>query len=214
MSSRQLWRLDGVRPDLAIDHEKISAGLARHLQHSGLSFLLVQVGGVQQSYIELEGCPSCHTGRCVPGCFTVLFQRLLAAAAPELRLHPVPRGLAPHPYTQLVYARPLTDATPLDASLVAPWPEAQLRVQWRTRSGRAVVAALLATGNGDTAPAAMLKAQGWHALWLPSSLARLRHQSKSLTALAALPFTAASPFAPYLLIGTAAEPAILTRPTP
>lgn len=154
------WRIDGYGPAAPIDHDKLVAGLARHLAHAPVWLLLAQIGTEQQSYVSLSGCAGCARAQCAPGCYVALLHRLLRAAAPQLRLHAVQRGLAPRPYSELVYARPGPDADPLDGRLLHPWPDARLILHWQPRRRGPAVAALLAVGGASDSALAALALRG------------------------------------------------------
>ncbi|NTV65694.1 MAG: hypothetical protein HGA65_19475, partial [Oscillochloris sp.] len=168
-TTRQLWRLDGALPP----HPAVlTDGLRLHLAHAPLTTVLVQIGDRRQSYVALAGCAGCTYDRCAPGCRVELLRRLLQQIAPAVCLHRVARGLATRPYTRVVLATPGSRPQPLDAALLAAWPEARLILTWRSARGRLAVGALLAVGADGPSPAVVLRGRGWRTWPMPAHLAR------------------------------------------
>jgi hypothetical protein len=162
MSTRSLWRIDGLEAGVSMDSEKLAAGLRLHLQHASLQTTLVQVGNIQRSYVALASCTGCARDTCEPGCYVALLRRLLHAAAPSLTLAPVSRGLRARPYTTFIICWPGKDAVALDGALLTTWPEARLSLHWtRAPHDGVAVGGLLAVADADTALRAVLREMGW-----------------------------------------------------
>jgi hypothetical protein len=171
MSTRLLWRIDGLEVSVPMDSEKLTSGLQLHLQHAPLQTTLVQIGEHQRAYVALVGCGGCAAAACRPGCYVALFRRLLHAAAPHLTLAPVARGLRPRPYATMLACWPGEEAGALDGGLLASWPEARLTLHWgRSRTGHQTVAGLLAMAGADTDPFPLLKHAGWRSIALAPPL--------------------------------------------
>ncbi len=127
------------------------------------------------------------------GCSAAYCTRL----PPPLTLRSVPRGLALRPYTRVVLATPGWHPQPLDADLLAAWPEARLVLTWRNRRSQTKVGALFAVGDDGPAPAVALRSRGWHAWIVPDRFVR----RWSRTALPTVPVgTAAHDLTPQLLL--------------
>lgn len=142
------------------DTSRLTASLQVHLAHCDLIAVLMQLGGRQQLYLSLIGCPGCTLGRCEPGCPRDLLSRALSRSLPGSRMHQIPGGLATRPYKQFALATPGATAQPLHGDLLTNWPEARLTVYWRSGKEPAV-GVLLATHEEGPAPATVLVEAGW-----------------------------------------------------
>ena len=63
--------------------------------------------------VSMRGCSGSAAGRHLPGCRVALLRRLLTVRWGPVALVPVPLGLAPQRYTQVVHARPTLRSMPL-----------------------------------------------------------------------------------------------------
>lgn len=189
--NHQLWRLDA-----AATTESLTTDLRAYLAHATLTTILVRIGDRTRAYLALDGCAGCVIGRCLPGCRTDLLRRALTAQGGGT-LTLVRDGLARRTYTRAVLACPLRDAQPLDAALLAAWPEARLTLAWRGGQGsRVMVGALLLTGAAGDAPTAALGARRWRAIALPTHVLLRRYH---LPIPPAPPLSVTWPGEPYLL---------------
>jgi hypothetical protein len=170
--TRTLWRLSGAAPTMMTQPQRLVEGLRLHLAQAALLTVLVQIGEQQRAYLALTGCPGCSRGQCQPGCSVDRLRQLLQTCFATVALHPVASGLAHRPYHHAVVAVPCWNAQPPDGSMLLPWPEARLQIQWlpgRTRTLRAAL--VFAVGGDGPDPASILKTRGWQPLWFRSLLA-------------------------------------------
>jgi len=188
-SLRTIWRIDGMTKTTAIDHARLAAGMRLHVIHSPLTTITMQIDAQQRSYLELEGCLGCLQSQCRIGCPAALFRRLFESCAPEATLIAVapPQGLACRPYTRSVFAWPDARAQPIESTLLHPWADARLMVQWRRYGAHICGSALLLARADGPDPAGVLRKRNWHALALPMRLV-LRYFQQSMPP--ALPFGA------------------------
>lgn len=213
MEHPTLWRIDNGAPAGAIDHARLMTGLGTHIAHSPLTTMTQRIGAQQRWYVGLEGCGGCVYDQCRIGCPAALFRRLFRACVPGQALQPLapPQGLARRPYTRGVFAWPDARSTPLD-SLLDPWEDARLLVNWRCYGGWMCVSALLLTGPDGPDSAQAFRAQRWRTLALPAwMIARWNAAAKEPT----LPFGAPWRRAPFLLLpsaGSQAEEVALEPP--
>ncbi|MBX0331081.1 hypothetical protein K2Z83_25855 [Oscillochloris sp. ZM17-4] len=169
------WRISDPAALSAGDQTTLATGLRYHLAVASLHSALVQVGGRQQAYLSLAGCPGCATDRCDMGCRTDLLRRVLRAAGGQAgHLERVAEGLTTQGYRAFLWAWPAQpEADPIDGSLLAGWPRARLVAQWRKMGRqRLQVSALIALGGDADGPplAPRLAAQGWGAQPVPALL--------------------------------------------
>lgn len=167
MSFQQhLWAVEHTPPGIT-NERTLSDALRVHIgQRSGtLTSIVVQIGEHQKTYLQLSGCDLCHQDRCVPGCRTALFRRILKSSLPNTTLRLVSGGLMPRPYTRWYGAWPTATAEPLDAQFLHSWQgDARLTLQWNQRQwpvNGLVVHAVLAVGADGPDPRPMLEAKGW-----------------------------------------------------
>jgi hypothetical protein len=198
---KQLWGLTRT----ATPGERMTNGLSYHLRVSELMTVLMKVGDQVQSYVLLDGCKGCRSGRCETGCRTDLLRRSLEN---DSALRQVIHGLQPRPYTRRVLAWPGKSAQPLSVTLLNEWEEARLTIHyhpWPFGKGKIAAVALLLVGEGETNPKAVLREQGWNAvalpLWLPFYQPKAVPQS--------LPFGQPYPHPPLLLFPDGQEIALL-----
>jgi len=180
-SLRTIWRIDSMTATTAIDHARLADGLRLHVAHSPLTTVAMQIADRQQCYVVLDGCPGCLTEQCRIGCRAALFRRLLATCIVGVDLSAIapPQGFARRPYGHGALAQPGPDAQSLDATLLRPWHEARLLVQWTATKRAMRSSALLLTSEEDPDPAAQLRAAGWMPLPLSTRLV-LRYFQRSM----------------------------------
>src|SRR6266508_6057742 len=169
MSHRTLWRIDDTADTIAIDHERLAAGMRLHVIHSPLTTVTMQIDAQQRSYLVLEGCAGCLRDQCCVGCPAALFRRLFQSCAmgATLTAVPLPQGLACRPYTRGGFAWPDTHAQPLDSTLLRPWTDARLMIHWRRYGAHICGSALLLASADGSDPSSALHERNWHALALP-----------------------------------------------
>lgn len=155
-----LWRLDGAAKHTFQNPARLATSLRVHLAHHDVIAVLMQLGGRQQLYLSLAGCPGCALGRCEAGCPRDLLGRALSRCFPGARMHAVPGGLASRPYRRLVCATPGRQPIPFDGAWLHNWPEARLVVHWRRGAQLRVGAQLSVPADGPPPQALMLEA-GW-----------------------------------------------------
>jgi hypothetical protein len=167
MSGQQhLWAVEHTPPGIT-NERTLSDALRVHIaQRNGtLTSMVVQIGDHQKTYVQLSGCDRCRQERCVPGCRTALFRRILKSGLPNTTLRLVSGGLMPRPYTRWYGAWPTATAEPLDGHLLHSWQDdARLTLQWNQRQWPAQgvsVHAVLAVGATGPDPRPILEAKGW-----------------------------------------------------
>jgi hypothetical protein len=160
------WRL---KWDAGIDRAKLDTGIARHLAVAPLQTMLVQRAGVQRSYLLAPGCASCSggQGRCVPGCYVQLMQRL-ARASGGPRLERINQRLRAVRIVEALWLMPTPAATPLDATLLPQYADGALVVNARpTSNGTTDARALLLCSRDLPEAILQLRERGWRVRVLP-----------------------------------------------
>ncbi|HEU5088240.1 MAG TPA: hypothetical protein VFT99_12370, partial [Roseiflexaceae bacterium] len=93
------WKIEHDEHALArSDAAALADGLRRHVRHTSLVSLVIQIGLRSQAYVAGNECPGCRQGRCMPGCHTELLRRVLAGSGLRMAAQPLHHTLAQRPY--------------------------------------------------------------------------------------------------------------------
>ena len=205
MIHRTLWRIDDTADTIAIDHERLAAGMRLHVIHSPLTTITMQIGAQQRSYLVLEGCMGCPRDQCRLGCPTALFRRLFQSCVTGATLTAVapPQGLASRSYTRGIFAWPDTHAQSLDSAFLQPWEDARIMVHWRRYGAHICGSALLLTSADNPDPTSVLRERHWNTLPMPMRLVTRWHQAATPPG---LPFGMPWRQSLFLLLPSCGEP--------
>jgi hypothetical protein len=199
MSTRTLWRIEGLTTASEIDQAQLAEGLRLHMMHSPLTTVAMRIGEQQRCYLTLEGCAECARDHCRVGCPAALFRRLFQSCVADAALRAVgpPQGLARRTYARGLFAWPLPEAEPLDSSMLEGWDEARLLIHWRRYGARNCGSALLLVSAEGPEPIALLRAHRWRTCVLPAPVVARWSQAPLPPA---LPFGAPWQQSPFLLL--------------